>query len=255
MRLGAIHCPTPAEVSHLAGVARLDLMTPPASCDWTENCPADGDALRNDMLGNCVEVAACRAIQYRRANAWRDQWKPTGGQASALYVAWAGYDGTPATDNGTDTVKAMSAWCSTGIVASDQVLDVPQWAAVDPFHAAAVSLAIAHLGPVQVTLNLPAAWQGRFDLWDVPAAGVSGAEGKPGGWGQHRVCAPRYDADGTRWVLSWGLLIPITPAAWDAYVLGVDATVAWDWLDATGLAPSGLTREALAVDLTRVANG
>ena len=58
LRLGAIHRPAPFTVQPLRARVRLALRTPPASVDWFKRCPADGDALGNDMLGNCVPVAA-----------------------------------------------------------------------------------------------------------------------------------------------------------------------------------------------------
>lgn len=255
--LGAIHQPAPDAVPHLSARAALSRMTAPASADWHAKMPADADALGNDAIGNCVPCAASRSIQMRRVNAWGDTWKPTADLTETLYRKWAAWDGTAATDLGTDTAAAMMAWANQGIraPADSQSLDIPWWCQVAPTNVDHVKLAIATTGPVQVTLAMPNAWQEHEDVWDVPSSGLDSPSGQPGGWGSHRVCSGRYDADGTMWVLSWGIYIPVTPQAWAAYTLAVDVTLSRDWLNATGLSPAGLDLLALQSDMAALAGG
>jgi hypothetical protein len=131
-------------------------MTPPPSADWHAKCPADGDALSNDKYGCCVEVADSRIIQMRKAVMWGDATKPLVSDILGRYTALTGFNlvtGQP--DNGTDTVADMQSWCTHGIRISDQTLDVPYWSMAHPTDQNEVNLAIAHTGPVAITMLLP----------------------------------------------------------------------------------------------------
>jgi hypothetical protein len=246
LKLGAIHVPAPRAIRLLADRARLSLMTPPTSADWLAKCPADGDPLGNDAVGNCVACAELRAIQVSRANAWGDVWRPTRDMAFALYGALTGFD--PVTllpDNGTDTAHAMASWSANGVRIDDQNLDVVRWATVDPADAAHIAIAIGYTGPIQVSMALPTAAQ-DVTVWSQPPG--TGAGWVPGSWGYHRVMVGAFD--GTERVCrTWGQDVIIHPEFWVAYVVGVDATLSREWMDATGLAPSGLDWDALDQDV------
>jgi len=249
-KLGAIHVPAPRAIRPLAARARLALMMPPKSADWLIRCPADGDPLGNDAVGNCVPCAELRTIQVRRANAWGDGWRPTRDTAFGLYAALTGFDpvtGVP--DDGTDTAKAMAAWAASGIRVDDQNLDVVRWATVDPADAAHIAIAIGHTGPVQVSLALPKAAEDAT-VWSQPPGTAAGWE--PGSWGCHRVMVGKFDGV-ERVCRTWGLDVAIHPAFWSAYALAVDATLSREWMEATGLAPSGLDWDALEGDLAGLA--
>jgi hypothetical protein len=245
-KLGAIHMPPPFGIRPLAERARLAQMTPPKSADWFAKCPADGDMLGNDTVGDCVPCAELRAIQVRRANAWGDGWCPTRDTAFALYAALTGFDAaTGVPDSGTDTSRAMTSWASDGIRVDAQNLDVVAWGTVDPADTAHIAIAIGHTGPVQVTLALPNAAQ-DVSVWSQPPG--TGAAWVRGSWGCHRVVVGAFDG-AVRVCRTWGQDVTLHPDFWSAYVLGVDATLSREWLAATGLAPSGLDWDALAQDV------
>jgi hypothetical protein len=246
MKLGAVHIPAPLAIRPLTERARLALMTPPTSADWFASCPPDGDPLGNDAVGDCVPCAELRAIQVRRANAQGDTWRPTRSAALGRYAALTGFN--PATslpDNGTDTVKAMTSWATAGIRIDDQNLDVVLWATVDPADAAHIAISIGHTGPVQVTIALPEAAE-DLPVWSQPPG--TGAGWEPASWGYHRVTVGKFNGQ-ERVCRTWGQDVPIHPAFWSAYVVAVDATLSREWMEATGLAPSGLDWDALAADL------
>src|SRR5487761_1187670 len=160
MRLGLIHRPRPVAVPALG--ARLVMPSAPPSCDWHRYMPADGDALGNDVVGDCVEAAALNALYMRRA-VHGDQRRPTEAQAAALYGAGAGYrPGDPTTDRGTDSVSAMTAWATSGIRADAQTLDLVAGASI---RLAELRAAVALLGPVQVSIDLPIAAQDVSVPW------------------------------------------------------------------------------------------
>jgi hypothetical protein len=250
LKLGAIHVPAPRAIHRLAERARVALMTPPKSADWLAKCPADGDALGNDAVGDCVPCAELRTIQVRRAKAWGDGWRPTRALAFGLYAALTGFDpvtGLP--DDGTDTAKAMASWAASGIRIDDQNLDVVRWATVDPADAAHIAIAIGHTGPVQVSLALPTAAE-DVTVWSQPPG--AGAGWEPASWGYHRVMAGAFDGV-ERMCRTWGQDVAIHPAFWSAYVVGVDAALSREWMAATGLAPSGLDWDALEQDIASLA--
>lgn len=246
MRLGAIHSPRPPAIKPLGSRASLHLMVPPPSADWHAASPADGDALANDRYGCCVEIADWRIIQMRHANVWGDNTKPSVDVILARYSALTGFNretGLP--DNGTDTVADMRDWCSHGIRVTDQTIDVPLWASVDPLDSIDVNLAIAHTGPIAVTVALPLAAQ-DYSTW--AQAPGQGPDSKPGSWGMHRIACGKYNGV-TRIVRTWGQDLEVHPEWWKAYVVAVDATLSREWMDTTGLAPSHLDWDALRSDM------
>jgi hypothetical protein len=61
-----------------------------------------------------------------------------------------------------------------------------------------------------------------------------------------------FDAD-RRVCRTWGQDVAIHPAFWSAYVVAVDAALSREWMEATGLAPSGLDWDALRQDVASFA--
>lgn len=235
-KLGLIHRPHPA----LARIgAALAGQTPPEAVDWHRRIVLDGDALGNNQVGNCVECGTLRAIQIMRAVAAGDARKPTAGQALALYRAWAGWDGSAATDLGTASDVAAARWAGEGVAWGEQWLDVPAVAGFDPRIVSHLRAAIAWLGPIQLDLDLPFSAQNQ-SAWEV----ASGEEARPGSWGAHRVCVGKYDAGGFRCV-TWGSEMALSEAFIEAYALDATASISRSWLDVFGHSPLGLDLDAL----------
>jgi len=245
MRLGLIHRPHPALPR--IGAALGGRAAPPA-CDWHRAITLDGDPLGNDTHANCVPCGALRSIQIRRAVAAGDTRKPTAEQALALYRAWAGWDGSAATDIGTASDTAAFRWASGGVSWGEQWEDVPEIIALDTANPEHLRAAIAFLGPIQLDLAMPLAWQDAPAYW----SDISGSWGQPGTWGAHRVCAGRYDALGLH-VITWGQERHVTWGAVARYGLNAEAAVSRSWLDTTGLSPPGLDLAALAAEACALA--
>lgn len=247
--LGANHTPAPPAIKPLTARASLHLMSVPNTVNWFAACPADGDSLGNDQVGDCDPVAKLRTMQVRRANAWGDTWKPTQADAFALYTLFTGFNPiTLKPDDGTDTAKAMAIWATQGIRLDSQNLDVVHWATVDPTDDRTISLAIAATGPVQVTLALPAAME-DLSTWSQPPG--SGAGWEPGSWGTHRVAAGAFDGL-VRVCRTWGIDLPMHPDIWAAYAIAVDASLSREWLTTTGLSPAGLDWNSLEADMAQL---
>jgi hypothetical protein len=218
--------------------------------DWHKGVDL-ADPLGNLTWGDCVPTASLKATQIRVKHALGSQWKPTEEEALDLYRFWAGFDGTAATDRGTDTTVAMQDYVALGIRVNEQLLDCGYWCKINPSNFRDVHLAIAHTGPVQITFALPAGVENATDTWDVTG---SGNDWSAGSWGYHRVASGRYDAlDGSLVVVSWGQEITVTRQFWQRYCVAVDATISPStWLDATGMAPPGLDRDALIADAAKL---
>jgi hypothetical protein len=251
MKTGLIHRPAPAAVPLLADRANLAAHAVPPERNWQRDVDVT-DPLRNLDLGDCVPVAALRSIEVRLTTAGRSSWMPTGTDAVRLYGAWASYDpANPATDHGTDVVKAMTTWCTAGVLVVPGLLDIPQWTKLDPQNIDHIKLAIELTGGVLFSFALPLAVQ-YAPAWNVVPDGSVGAV--KGGWADHRVFCGRYDADGV-WGITWGQEIPISWAFVSAYAIAADAVLSWDWFEVTGVTPAGLMREALAADMRGLARG
>jgi hypothetical protein len=119
---------------------------------------------------------------------------------------------------------------------------VPNLFPLDPRNAEHMKAAIAFLGPIQLDLALPVAWQTMPSVWSI----VSGQWGEPGSWGAHRVCAGRYDAR-FLYVVTWGQERAIPWEALPTYALGATAAVSRSWLDTTYCGPGGLDLAALGL--------
>ncbi len=244
MKLGLVHVPA-APSRHLAAMLAPPLVVPDA-VNWQALIPFDGDALGNDEHANCVECAALRTLQIQRAAVAGDTRKPTAAEALALYTDWAGWPQTG--DSGTRSDVAAAKWASNGIAWGPWYEDVPAIAPLDVTNTAHLRAAIAFLGPIELDLALPVAWQNAPLVWDV----TDGADGVPGSWGAHRVCAGRYDTRNIG-VVTWGQerLIP-----WSAvlrYGLGAYAVASRSWLSVRDASPlNDLDFEELEAELRTV---
>ena len=237
MKLGLIHTavpPSPHLVGVLAGV-RADV---PESVDWLAVAEraagvriANGDARGNVEHSCCVPVGAWQALRIMRAVVGGDSRDFTTQQVLGTYQAWASYDGTDATDLGTDSRKAGVLWASRGLRWCDQLLDVPN---IVPLGLDHLRAAVALLGPTQVDLALRSDWM-PSQTWGASSAALVG---------DHRTVATGYNSDGFD-LLTWGRRVWISNDALAAQGLAAWACVSRDWLTTLGTTPTGLDYVAL----------
>jgi hypothetical protein len=245
-RLGLIPRPHPA-MPLLAARLAAPLPPPPPECNWHNAIVLDGAPLGNDAHANCVECAALRSVQIRRAVICTDPRRPTAAQALALYRAWAGWDGRPESDIGTASDAAAAAWATHGIAWGEQWEDVPTFARLAVDRLAALRTAIWLFGPLQLDLALPVTAQNQ-SVWRLG----TGMDGLPGTWGAHRGCLGHYDAE-LFYAITWGSEQAIEPAFIEHYGLNAEATISRSWLDTHGHSPAGLDLDALEEDARVVA--
>jgi len=133
-----------------------------------------------------------------------------------------------------------------------------------------IATAIWLFGGAYIGVELPIRAQGQ-DVWDVPAK--PGPDDEPGSWGGHAVYLVGYDVPesqipspespapspvsrvpcpGTMTCITWGGLKKMTWAWFEKYCSEAYALVSKDWLNASGVSPSGFDLAALESDLKLV---
>ena len=244
-KLGLNHVEVPHS-QRLAALLGDPALRPPEACDWTTYIGVFGDPLGNDAHGNCVPCGAIRAVQMMRAKTGGDIRQPTQDEALALYRAWAGWDGTDATDTGTSSPQAALQWASYGVPWGDAWVDLPSVLPLDFRAPGRLETAVNLLGPVQLDLSIPSRWVSDIDTWDIAPGDASE--------GRHRVCLGGYDASWL-YVVSWGLRKRLSRAALAQWGLAAWASVSRSWLDTMGVTPAGLDYDALAEEGKALASG
>jgi len=175
---------------------------------------------------------------------------PTDQQIMAEYSAVSGYDpNTGANDNGCAMLDVMNRWRQVGLFGRQ----IGAYAAVTLHDHAEVADAVWLMGSVNAGVQLPLAWQGSA-TWDVPRRRLrfwQHFQWQPGSWGGHDVPIVSYDQN-YLYAVTWGQVVRITWAAWDAYF--VEAYVAIDalWVNGTKPAPSGFDLSTLMADLQAI---
>ena len=249
MRGGALHRPTPDAIPYLAARASLHRMTVPKAANWF-TFAADGNPVGNDDYGCCVEAYRRRQIEIWHRNAMGDETPASRDAVLADYALEPGFDpktGVP--DAGSDVVTAMTHWATNGIRIDEQNLSIIRWAKIDPANDDHIAIAIAHLGGIGVTLNLPPALLEDPANW--PAAPGTGTNWQTTNE-YHRVGFGQFDGP-ERTAITWGMRLLLHPDSWRRYVVAVDAAMSREFLETTGKTPADLDYDALAADLAGMA--
>jgi hypothetical protein len=244
-RTGLIPSP-PAPHRLVAGARLFARRQPRRVVDYGGRIPWDGKlTLRNagaDGIGDCVPAAHLQLDRMRLLECLGSTWQPTDAMAEALYRDWAGWDGTPATDVGTDVHAALDRWAASGIRLGEQLLDIGQWVALPSdldVLRAAIDFGVGAVGSVALR-------ESDFDTsrpWlDTTAPSI----------GAHQVMFRGYDA-GAFHAITWDDEAEIPNAALAQRLLAVQVPLSRDLMGATGLTPDGMTWAELLVELERAA--
>ena len=242
--------------SHILARHLSDLgPAPPQSPDWVaavmQQSPDGWTMLGNDAVGDCT-IADCGHQEMLRTANVGAITIPTTEQVLTLYSAITGYNPSdPNSDQGADELTVIQYLTATGWLG--RKLDGS--ANLDPTQLDQLKWAVCLFGASRLGLNFPDSAMNQFNAgqpWDY-VAGASLAGG-------HDVPIVKYDRDGTIWIVTWGQLWPVTPAFMAAkfgdgtpYVEEAHAELAFDWINATGNAPSGFDLKALMEELNSVA--
>ncbi len=161
--------------------------------------------------------------------------------------------GDPSTDNGCDMLTVAKYFQQTGI--GGYTIDA--FMSANPQNIQELKAAHWIFGGINLGLDLPLTaqnptWHGITGrkIWDVPPCGVEG-DGSPDSWGGHDVNAvdisPEYMT-----VESWGELYDLTWAFVSAYLSEVIVFLSKQWLESSGVTPSGFDVNALQSDLADI---
>lgn len=234
---------------------------PAASADYVtaveKATGGDWGMMGNSEWGDCTEADTAHQLMLRTANAGT-LVIPTTAQVGARYSLDTGFDpnakpdadGNNPTDNGADELSIISDLEATPFLGyKDDAA-----ANIDPTNLDHVKWGIQLFGAVRLGIVCTQAMQDQFGAghpWD--------GTGNQTVLGLHDVCAVKYDADGTIWIITWGKRFPTTPGWWASQPQGpmveeAHAELSTAWLNASGMAPSGFNQVALVADLQAVTN-
>ncbi len=244
-RLGRKAIKTDTRTLQLACYWTPALPDPPVACDWTKGISSWGMML-NDTLGDCTIAGRQHAIQVWSANVGTEITLPDA-DALTAYEEWCGYvDGDASTDNGGVELDVLTDWRQKGVALDGHGLT--GFAAANVTQLTEIRQAIALFGGVYIGVSLPLSARQQTE-WDVVPDDGSG-NAAAGSWGGHCVFVPKYDASSFTCV-SWGGLLTMTTAFWNAYCDEAYALFSPDWL-ANGKAPSGVDTAQLTADLKAI---
>jgi hypothetical protein len=200
---------------------------PPARA-WERNIVLG--MLGNDKIGLCV-IAAIKHLRMTQRSVAQagNPLLVTTEEAIADYKAITGYDGTPATDNGTDIGTAVDWYKAKGEIVAEANVDLQNIDMVKACINTFGGLPIGFRVPQSMVDQLNAGVDPTFEFF--PNDKYSGED--------HCVNIVGYGKDGFT-VDSWG---NIYRAPWDfffAYVDTVKLLVTPDWIKANGKSPSGM---------------
>lgn len=203
----------------------------------------------NDRLSDCTIAAIGHMIE-----AWTAALGKVKRLTEATVTRFYWRTGTPPsntgraggpTDDGRVELEVLKAWRSNGI-GGHKIL---AFTALDVADHRLAKVGTWLFGGLYIGLALPVTAQTQT-VWDVVGDGKTGPA-TPGSWGGHAVDVVAYDEAGLT-VVTWGALVRMTWAFWDAYVDEAYAIVSRDFLTAKGQTPQGFDLQALLADLKEV---
>jgi hypothetical protein len=228
------------------------LPPPPVSVNYGVNpLPTNGQftgwgEMLNDQLGDCTCAAVGHACQTWSLASTGSAAAISDSQVEGIYESWCGYvPGNPATDQGGIELNVLKDFKSQGFAG----FDLTAFAAVLPANQQHVMQAIYLFTGLYIGLNVP-----QFimpsdgdvpTLWDVEPNSDNTIIGG------HAVYVIGYTSVGPTFV-SWGTIYRMTWAFWTAFVDEAYALISKKQFEASGLAPSGFSLDALETDLVNI---
>jgi hypothetical protein len=216
---------------------RLSLAPPAPAADYYSKVASWGMAL-NDTLGDCTIASIAHCIEQWSAYSGSAAAAPTDADVLAAYEAWCGYSPRdPSSDQGGDEVTVLTAWMTGGFGAGDRLTS---FCTLNISDLDEIRDAVAWFGNAYLGINCPQSAVADTSVWDVvPGSPIAGG---------HAVPIVGYDAK-YFYVVSWGMLIPATPAFIGSYLEEAYALRSADWMAANGDTPSGLDLAQLDADM------
>ncbi|WP_136244755.1 hypothetical protein [Mycobacterium intracellulare] len=204
----------------------------------------------NDVVGDCAIAGSIEEV--RLANALRGiTVNFTDDTAIENYAAITGYDGDPATDNGTDVHQLYDYRQSTGIVDADgNYHKIVAYAGLTPGDFDELLIALSLFDMVGIGIKVPDYCDTQFangQPWDL-------VTGRHQIEGQHYIPVVGATDRDLAQVYTWGATQGITSAFYNA--MNTVAVVALtEELFSDGKTPEGIDRAKLAADLPQLNTG
>lgn len=221
---------------------------PPVSDDYVKavNAQTAGDwgMYLNDSLGDCVIADCAHQVMLHTANAGKIVL-PTDADALATYEAVGGYNpADPSTDQGCDESAACAYMQSTGIAGQKSAGS----GMIDPSNLDHIRWTVQLFGACRLGISV------TDDMMQQFSAGEPWVELTGNVEGGHDVPIVQYDMQ-FAYVVTWRKLQPV---AWSLVANGqwldeAHGEVWPDFLNASGLAPSGFNLAQLLNDLPAIA--
>jgi hypothetical protein len=247
MKLGRKAIKTDSRTLRLARYFAATPPPPPSARDWTKGITQFG-MLKNDILGDCTCAAVGHAVQIFTANASTEA--SIGDHAVVVaYEDWCGYrPSDPNTDQGGFCLDVLKDWKRSTF--NGHRLNA--FATVTLTNTVEVKQAINVFGGVYIGLNLPLSAQAQVGgVWDVVQDDGTGNT-VPGSWGGHCIFTPTYDPSTNLTSITWGTLQTMTLAFWLKYVDEVYCLISKDFIETSGVDPSGFHMAQLEADLAAI---
>ena len=239
MKLGRRPVRRDSRIPCLARYTRaISLPPPPAvvvppALDW----PMD----LNDQIGDCTIAAAAHAMQLWTAAVISTAESPLkimpDAEVLAAYEQIGGYDpANPDTDRGCVEVDVLETWMNTGI-AGDKLDAYCSLNITDPDE---LKDAVNWFGCAYLGINCPKSAIEDTRRWDVvPGSPIEGG---------HAIICVGYDPENF-YMVSWGKLIPASPAFVTQYLEEAYAPLSRDFVGEWGTTPAGLDLAQLEADM------
>lgn len=243
-KLGRKAVLTDTRTMRLSRYFTATLPPPPAAVDWTKGVTAWGEML-NDELGDCTIAGLGHAVQIWTVNASKEI-TVLDAQVLAAYESWCGYDPKdPSTDQGGIELNVLKDFKAQGFAGHN----LTAFAAVLP----------ANQIHVEQAINL---FVGLYIGMDIPAYIMPDNGNVPNLWqlnpgadntiiGGHCVYVTGYDQVGPKFI-SWGANYQMTWAYFAKFVDEAYALISKDFIEASGLSPSGFSLMDLETDLVNI---
>lgn len=205
----------------------------------------------NDQLGDCTEAGKGHMIQALSAWGEGKELTVTDNQVEAWYERDGGYvPGDPSTDNGCVMQDVLNNWN----LDDKALFPISEFAELKDYYSIAkVKQALYLFGAVYVGVNLPQSAVDQFNAglpWTyVPGSPIAGG---------HAIVLSEVLAAGNTDVMhlvTWGQLQPASISWWNHYVEEAWVVLSPDWVNKSGVDPSGFNYAQLQSDFQQVSGG
>lgn len=245
------------------GPARFDARTPrfhhytheamppaPDAVDYYKGTTSFGMML-NDQLGCCTISSKGHDIQVCSLNTF-GMVTISDATVEQYYSHWDGYiPGKPATDQGGDMQTVLQDWQKQTLAGHELLA----FTSLNPLETDNIMKAIELFGTVDIGIQLPITAQQQVGkVWDVVGDPTKDPNSMPGSWGGHDVNCGKYDftvSNGMFYVITWGMVQPMTLAFLEAYcdeLYGLVLKIWRDWAKWPLGTPSGFNLQQLIAD-------